>query len=38
MLNKFEGTLLIPISTKIPGASLAKVNGVGVNAIVDIKL
>lgn len=38
VLNKFEGTLLVPISTKMPGKKLSRVEGVGVSAIVDIKL
>ncbi|HEX2949958.1 MAG TPA: hypothetical protein VHV83_10405 [Armatimonadota bacterium] len=37
-LSRLQGTLLVPISTKIPGKSLAKVNGIGVSAIIDLKL
>lgn len=36
--GKLQGTLLIPISTKMPGSKLSRVDGVGVNAIVDLKL
>lgn len=38
VLGKLDGTLLVPISTKVPGSKLSKVSGVGVSAIVDIKL
>lgn len=38
VMNRLEGTLLVPISTKMPGKALAKVNGVGVSAIIDLKL
>jgi hypothetical protein len=38
VMGKASGTMLVPISTKIPGKSLAKVNGVGVSAVVDLKL
>ncbi len=38
VLNKFAGTMLVPISTKMPGSKLARVNGVGVSAIIDLKL
>ncbi|OPZ81058.1 MAG: hypothetical protein BWY76_03154 [bacterium ADurb.Bin429] len=37
-MGKAGGMLLIPISTKIPGSSLARVNGAGVSAIIDLKL
>lgn len=38
VMGRLQGTLLVPISTKVPGKSLAKVNGVGVSAIIDLKL
>jgi hypothetical protein len=38
VMGKASGTLLVPISTKIPGANLAKVPGVGVSAVLDLKL
>lgn len=38
VLGKMQGNILIPISTKIPGKKLARVEGVGVSAIVDLKL
>ncbi|HOF86589.1 MAG TPA: hypothetical protein PLZ36_00615 [Armatimonadota bacterium] len=37
-MGKAGGMLLIPISTKMPGSSLARVNGAGVSAIIDLKL
>lgn len=37
-LGRADGTLLVPISTKLPGKSLSKVDGVGVSAIIDLKL
>ena len=38
VFGKADGMLLVPISTKKPGSSLAKVDGVGVSAIIDLKL
>lgn len=38
VLNKFDGTLLVPISTQMPGKNLARVEGVGVSAVLDVKL
>lgn len=37
-IGKVTGTLLVPISTKMPGSKLSRVDGVGVTAIADIKL
>jgi hypothetical protein len=38
VMGKASGLLLVPISTKVPGSSLAQVKGAGVSAIVDLKL
>jgi len=37
-LGNLGGTLMVPISTKKPGKTLDKVNGVGVAAVVDLHL
>lgn len=36
--GRADGTLLIPISTQMPGSKLSRVSGVGVGAILDLKL
>ena len=38
VMGKGSGLLLLPISTKVPGSSLAQVKGAGVSAIIDLKL
>lgn len=38
VVAKLQGTLLVPISTKVPGSKLARVEGVGVSTILDLKL
>jgi hypothetical protein len=37
-LGNIQGSALVPISTRRPGSSLSRVNGVGISAVIDFRL